>query len=194
MRHLRLFVAVNFPDKIKQSLGFLIQNLRSMPSDASWVREENIHITIQFLGNVPEDQINAIVNALNRSVTGIVPFHLELRGAGVFPSAERPRVLWLGVSGDTPVLFRLRQQVQKELELLYFKPEGRRFSPHLTLARIRSPLGFSPVLERAQRLMQDNGKKIVSTAVNSIELMQSDLKPGGPKYFVLARVPFPGTR
>lgn len=190
MKLMRLFVAVNFPDKIKQSLGSIIRQLRLMPVSASWVREENLHITIQFLGNVPEDRVIPIANALGRAVKGINAFRLKLGGIGVFPSVERPRVLWLGLSGDITVLSCLQRQVQKELKLLDFQPEGRRYSPHLTLARIRSPFGFEDVLEEAKRLTEADSRLVSTIIVDSVELMQSELKPGGPNYCILARIPF----
>ena len=193
MQQMRLFVAVNFPEKTKQFLGSVIRELRTAPSDARWVREENLHITLQFLGNVPVDQVNSVVSALNRSVAGTESFTLELKGAGVFPSAQRPKVLWVGVSGAADALSRLQQRVQRELAALNFEPEKRRFSPHLTLARVKSPYGFSHVLERAEKLAGDLGG-CGRMKVDSIELMQSILKPGGPQYFVLARVPFPVSR
>ena len=192
VRQLRLFVAVNFPDNIKKNLGSIIRELRRLPSDAKWVEEENLHLTVRFLGNVAEDRVPAIVNALSRSVAGIVPFRLEPDGVGVFPSVKRPRVLWAGLSGETAVLARLHRQVSGELGRLGFKPENRKFLPHFTLARVRSPLRFSDVMEKAEKLVQQHGK-FGPAKIASIELMLSELSPKGPKYSVLARIPFTGS-
>ncbi|OPY57751.1 MAG: 2',5' RNA ligase family [Pelotomaculum sp. PtaU1.Bin035] len=172
-------------------LESLIKELRQLPSDAKWVDSKSLHLTVQFLGNVPEIHVPVIVNALNRSVACVAPFKLNLNGIGVFPSIERPRVLWMGMSGETAMLSRLHHQVQKELGHLGFEPEKRRYSPHLTLARVRSPLGFSAVMERAEKLA---GKYSILGLINiaSIELMLSELSPRGPKYFVLARIPLIG--
>jgi len=191
LRQMRLFVAINFPEKVKKRIGLLIKELRKLPSDAKWVDDANLHLTLQFLGNVPETQVPSIVEALNRSVTGISPFRLDLGGVGVFQSIERPRVFWMGVSGETNVLSRLHRQVQEGFGRLGFEPERRRFSPHLTLARLRSPLGFSALLERAEKIAGDYGK-FDSVNVASIELMLSELSSQGPKYFVLSRVSLPG--
>ncbi|MCL6582094.1 MAG: RNA 2',3'-cyclic phosphodiesterase [bacterium] len=152
MRQMRLFIAINFPDKVKQVLGSLIKELRELPSDTKWVEEENLHLTVQFLGNVLEGQVPDVVAALKRSAAGVSPFRLDLGGVGVFPSIERPRVFWAGVSGETAVLSRLHRQVRREMEQIGFEPEKRRFSPHLTLARLRSHLGFPAVMERAEDL------------------------------------------
>ncbi len=192
VRQLRLFIAVNFPNNIKRNLGSIIQELRLLPSDAKWVEEENIHLTVQFLGNVPKEQVPDVVTALSRSVAGVVPFRLELDGVGVFPSVKRPRVLWVGLSGQTAVLARLHRQVRKELGRLGFEPEKRKFLPHLTLARVRSPLRFSDVMEKAEELVHQHGN-LNSAKIASIELMLSELSPKGPRYSVLARIPFTGS-
>lgn len=188
MRQVRLFIAINLTDELKQTIGSIIKDLRRFPCDAKWVEDGHLHLTVQFLGNVPEDQIAFIENALKRSVVDVAPFNLNLSGVGAFPSVERPRVLWVGVSGETAVLSRLHHQVQKEMEPLGFEPEKRRFSPHLTLARVRSPLGFSAVMERAEKLAVKHGQ-FGSAKITSMELMLSELGPKGPKYSVLARIP-----
>jgi len=188
---MRLFVAVNFTDEARKKLGFLIRELRHLPSDLKWVDDANLHLTIQFLGNVPEDQVSALVNVMQHSVNGIYPFRLDLGGVGVFPSAERPRVFWMGISGNTAILFRLQRQVQEGLSKIGFMPEKRRFSPHLTLARVRSVAGFPDVLKRAEMLAGKN-EIICSEKICSIELMLSELSPKGPNYYVLSRIQLPG--
>lgn len=183
-------MAVNFSDEARKIIGYLIRELRKLPSDVKWVDDANLHLTIQFLGNVPEDQVSAIINVLKHSVAGIYPFRLDLGGVGAFPSVERPRVFWMGVSGNTAILSRLQRQVQEGLSQLGFKPEKRRFFPHLTLARVRSVFGFPDVLKKAEILA---GKKFGSEKIGSIELMLSQLSPKGPSYFILSRIPLPGS-
>jgi 2'-5' RNA ligase len=185
MRQMRLFIAINFPEEIKRGLGAFIRNLSQTPSDLRWVRDENLHLTLQFLGNVPEDQVSAVNSAMQNSVNGIGPFELVLEGTGVFPSVQRPRVLWVGISGDTAPLFKLQRQVQREMKLLGFEPENRKFSPHLTLARARSPYGFTEVMKKAQ----ETGKAFGPAKINSVDLMLSELRNNGARYFVLSRAP-----
>lgn len=192
MWQMRLFVAVNFPDQAKAKLGSIVKELRRLPSDLKWVDEQNVHLTIQFLGNVPETLVSAIVDNLNCSVAGIAPFKINLGGVGVFRSVERPRVLWMGISGDTAALARLHAEVQEGLGQLGFEPERRRFSPHLTLGRVRSPLGFSAIIERAKELVAKKGE-LGLINVASIELMLSELSSRGPKYTVLSRIPLVGS-
>ncbi|MCL6634338.1 MAG: RNA 2',3'-cyclic phosphodiesterase [Peptococcaceae bacterium] len=191
MRQMRLFVAINLPEPVKQVLGSFVGELRRLTSDARWVEQGNLHLTLKFLGNVPEEQVPAIIAALERSAAGVPPFRLDLGGVGVFPSMERPRVFWVGVSGETAALSRLHRQVQEEMKQLGFEPENRRFTPHLTLARLRSPLGFAAVLERADMLARQQGR-FGSVKVASMELMLSELSPGGARYSVLAGFSLPG--
>ncbi len=191
MRQVRLFIAINFSDEVKRSLGSFMSELRILPSDAKWVEVENLHLTLLFLGNVPGDQVSSITRALNRSVKGASNFCLDLGGVGVFPGPARPRVFWVGISGDTAALLRLYRQVQKEMGRLGFESGKSRFSPHLTLARFRSPTGFSAVMERAEKVAGEH-KIFSSVKVNSVELMLSELGPKGPKYSVLAGVPLAG--
>lgn len=190
LRQMRLFVAVNFSDATRKKIASLAGELQKLPSDVKWVKEANFHLTVQFLGNVEEERVPGIVNALQKAVIGINSFTLALGGTGVFPSVERPRILWLGISGEVAVLSRLQRQVQEGFRQIGFPPEKRRFSPHLTLARIRSPYGFSELLKQAQILVEKN--KFSSVHINSIELMLSDLKPNGPVYSVLSRIPLTG--
>ena len=190
MRQMRLFIAVNLPVEIKRSLGSFIQVLRRFPLDARWVTEANLHLTLQFLGNVSEERVPAIVQGLNRAAAGVAPFKLVISGVGVFPSVERPRVLWVGVSGETIILTDLHRRVQEEMGLLGFEAERRRFSPHLTLAR-RSPRGFRKLLQKAEEYAE-RAKSFGETRVVSIELMQSELSPAGAKYYVLASMPLSG--
>lgn len=191
LRQMRLFVAVNFPFEIKKAVGSFIQDLRKLSADLKWVEPENLHLTVQFLGNVSEEQVPDVTEALNRAAAGIAPFSLKLSGVGVFPSRERPRVFWAGAAGDTAPLLKLSRQVRRELKELGFDPGENAFSPHLTLARLRSPAGFSDVLDRAEKAAEN---RVFGTAkIKTVDLMLSELGPGGPKYFTLARAPLAGS-
>ena len=187
MRRMRLFVAVNFPFEIKKALGLFIQDLKKVKADLKWVEPENLHLTLHFLGNVRQEQAPAVTEALSRSAAGITPFTLKLSGVGVFPSREKPRVFWAGAAGDTAALLQLSRQVRHEMKELGFDPGKNKFSPHLTLARLRSPAGFSEVMGRAEKAAEN---KILGAAkISTVDLMLSELGPGGPKYFTMARAP-----
>jgi 2'-5' RNA ligase len=189
---MRLFVAVNFPAKIKNEIGSLIDDLKGIPADLKWVEAHNLHLTLQFLGNVSEAQITAVAEALKKSAEGVGPFTLKVSGVGAFPAREKPRVFWAGITGETGILLNLSRQVQREMKVLGFAPGKNRFSPHLTLARLRSSAGFPELIERAEKLAEK--KDFGSAKIKTIELMLSELSPKGPKYFALASVPLTGTK
>jgi 2'-5' RNA ligase len=191
LRQMRLFVAVNFSYEIKKNIGLFIKELRTIHADLKWVEPENLHLTVQFLGNVSEEQVPEVIESLKRSAAGIPPITLKLSGVGVFPSRERPRVFWAGTAGETDSLLQLSRQVQNEFKGLGFDSGKNKFSPHLTLARLRSPAGFSDVIDRAEKIAVN---KIFGTAkIATVDLMLSELGPKGPKYFTLARVPLAGS-
>lgn len=180
-------MAVSFSDETRRKIDSLIGELRRLPCNMKWVDEINLHLTVQFLGNVPEGQVAVVADILQRAVAGIAPFRLDLGGCGVFPKPERPQVFWLGISGDVAALSCLHGRVQKELNQLGFKTEKRRFSPHLTLARVRSVAGFAELLKKAECLLVGKQEIVASEVIGSIELMLSELSPRGPQYTVLSK-------
>ncbi len=184
---IRAFVAVNFPPRVKAALGQVINELKKYPAQAKWVEAGGIHLTLQFLGNICSEQVPKIVTALEKCCCEVQPFYVRLSGTGVFPSLSKPRVLWVGVEEKTGRLAALYNCVQAGLADLGFRPEERRFVPHLTLARLKSGTGFPALAEKAAFLVGGAGD--LSCPVNSVELMQSDLTPRGAVYSVLASVP-----
>jgi len=185
LRLVRLFVAVNFPGEIKTDLSALQGKLKRATSDARWVREENFHLTIQFLGDTPVEQVPLVASALQHAATGIGPISLCFKGVGFFPDERKPRVLWLGVDGEVEMLAKLHRQVQKALEPLGFASEKRRFSPHLTLARFKSAHGLDDLIKATRQL---ENSSVGPVRIGSVDLMQSELGAGSPRYYVLAGV------
>jgi 2'-5' RNA ligase len=130
---MRLFVAVDLPDAVKNQL----ERLRADIPGAVWVKRQALHLTLQFLGDgIPEERLPEIIGALQAVDTA--PFDLTLKGVGRFPPGDRkpPRVLWVGVTGAPP-LNDLYRQVTGSLTRLGFAPDERGFSPHITLARLK---------------------------------------------------------
>ena len=185
LKKFRLFVAVNFSDKTKNTIEALIKELKIIPADAKWVSRKNLHITLKFLGDTPDEQIPAVITTLEQAAVGLAPLELKLGGFGVFPGQNRPRVFWLGSAGETAMLAKLQAQVESGLEQLGFKQERGRFTPHLTLARLRSPVNINEVLEKADRLYAKDSI-VAKETISSFELMSSVLSPKGPSYSVMA--------
>ncbi len=186
---LRLFVALEPPDQVRRRLRALQDELKraagASVGDAKWVAVENLHLTLQFLGGVPEERRGAIEAAIGEAAATATPLHLDVHGAGAFPSGRRARVLWAGLQGDLDRLGEFVAELGRRLAALGFPPEERPFSPHLTLARARDPLGL-PGLAAALARCGDGPS--ARWPVQEVVLFQSHLSPRGPCYEALARL------
>lgn len=134
---MRLFVAVLLPDEIKQELSKWSSFLQQQPQFTfrKWVHPEDLHITLQFLGDIPSARIPHIIECLQASVTTRSPFQICIKSLGTFGRPNYPSVLWGSIDGQIDQLRSLQQQVVSKLTPLGFAPEERPYSPHLTLAR-----------------------------------------------------------
>src|SRR4030042_3222088 len=138
MEPIRAFVAIELPEQVKAVLTQLQHDLkRSKIASVKWAGPEGIHLTLKFLGNVDASEMPNLKEALSGAVSGVAPFSLELGNPGAFPNTQAPRVVWVGVGGEMETLQTLHNNVGRELAPLGFSPEGRSFSPHLTLGRVR---------------------------------------------------------
>ena len=156
-----------------------------MARDVAWVAPGNLHLTLKFLGTVPETRIDAIVDALTQSGLDLRPFEARIRGLGAFPSGTRPRVIWAGVTDGANEMVELARRVDAALAELGFAREERPFSPHVTLGRVRRP-GRDPALTEALGLatVREFGRMRVPGAA----LMRSELGPRGARYTELAKM------
>lgn len=180
----RLFIALELPPDVSKTIEQTQSDLkRLVPSRAArWVRLEGIHLTLKFLGDVPVGQVDDLNSALVEAASRHRTFELSMQGMGCFPDAKRPRVLWLGVTGDMPQLRALQADVEKHISPLGYPPESRRFSPHLTLARADRRASRED-LARLGKLSEDHDPgHLISWRVDTVSLMRSQLKPSGAVY------------
>ena len=184
-RPVRVFVAVPLPADLKSKLALIQDTFRTLPFEATWVRMEGFHITLKFLGEVKPIQIEGIVSALRDAVTGYGLFSLRLGGMGVFPNEANPKVLWVGVVDGAQHLGQLQRSVDSYLEHLGFQPEGRRFTPHLTIARFKRVAGRSPLVDH---LKMHHRTVFGEIEVHQLELVESQLHPSGARYVTLNTV------
>ena len=143
---MRAFVAVDLPEELRAELRSRQRSLHKAARGARWVRHEGIHLTLKFLGEVPDERVDETSKTL-ASLPAFTPFKLQVKGIGFFPQARRPRVLWVGIE-PCPPLVALAAQVNKSLEAIGFAGEQRAFQPHLTLAHFRVPRP-QPEIEKA---------------------------------------------
>jgi 2'-5' RNA ligase len=180
---LRLFIAIELPADVLATLNDLQHNLQRDPALARlrWVRPEGIHITLKFLGPVPAERCSEIEGAVARSVAGIPPFELHLGKLGTFGSSRSPRVLCVDVAGDLDTLAKLQSQVEAELGPLGFPAESRRFSPHLTLARVPPERATEAARPLAEAVASHDAPRATIRA-EVLSLVNSDRQRGGAVY------------
>ena len=176
MEAIRLFVAISVPPEVLSILTDIQNRLKKLGLDAKWVKPENIHLTLKFLGSTI--QVLQIKQSLDKVVSN--KFVITLHGIKVFPNLKKPRVLSVDVQTPCDPLSQLHKKIELNLAPLGFAPEPRPFNPHLTLARIKS--GKNKKL-LAQPL--DSIGHIASFKVKSIHLYQSRLTREGATYTVL---------
>ena len=142
MAALRTFIAIDVPPAVLDTITRIQNRFKPLGLHASWVKPGNIHLTLKFLGDTDPDRIPGIQNKLTETLAPFAPFRLSLNSVGVFPDTKNPRVLWLGLKDDEEKLKILQAAVEKASASVGFPREQRPFSPHLTLARIKSPKGM----------------------------------------------------
>ena len=183
MEQVRSFIAIELPGELKAELVELEARLKSgSQSGVKWVDPYSIHLTLKFLGNVVTDRINEITKVMEEATRGISAFRLEVKGLGAFPNLRRVQVVWAGVEGELDKLRTLQQRIDSSMEPFGFLKESRRFSPHLTLARVRNQASLSE-RQRLGQLIADTGFKAVhGIRVDAVNLMRSQLTREGAIY------------
>ena len=190
MEEIRSFIAIELPDELKRELTKLEAQLKANDTPfVKWVDPSGIHLTLKFLGNVNLKQIEEIVRAMEKAVVGISPFRLEVKDLGVFPGPARVRVVWVGLGDDLDTLTRLQERIEANVSPLGFPPEGRPFSPHLTLARVREEATPQERESLGQLITVTKAALSFSFTVTSLSLMRSILSREGALYSQLASIP-----
>ncbi len=184
---MRCFVAVNFPEEIREKVGKFASSLSSgaVGRVVRWVRPENIHLTLKFLGPVDRKALPELWSALETALAGHAPFGLTVKGAGVFPPRGRPRAAWVGRAGETAALAALQSAVEFAFEPLGFPREKRPFTPHLTVGRVRDPRRLTPLASEIAAAGEREWGKCV---VERVHFVRSELFPTGPRYSILKEV------
>jgi 2'-5' RNA ligase len=188
---MRCFVAIDLPDDVRAALGGAQARLRAAAprADVRWVDPGKMHLTLKFLGEVAEERLGGVRDALDRVTGPTCPFAVACTGLGVFPGPSRPRVVWAGITGGLRELGLLAAQVERVVEPLGFLPERRPFRGHITLGRVRSPRGVGPM---TRALEQAGGADFGGRMVTEVVLYRSHLSPKGARYEPIARFPLAG--
>jgi len=188
-------VAVELPEEIRDVLETQQNTLRSAMGRAAgavrWTRPESVHLTLQFLGDIPTGHVASISEVIADACAGAKPLGLTLDGIGAFPNLSRPRIVWVGMQGDIEPLRKIASRIAELLKPLGYKPD-KPFSPHITLGRIRDTARTDELRAISDALTSQASRRASNAAitVNSISLMESHLQSGGSVYTQLANLPF----
>ena len=187
--HVRLFVACEVPDDVRETIGETIEGLRKKSGAAvRWIRADGVHVTLKFLGEVPVKKLPAVKLAIQEAVVGHAPFELEFSNIGTFGGREGLRLMWVGIAGDVLRLEALVRAVNAALAVVGFEPERRPFRPHLTLGRVRDEISTR---HRAEIEVAVGKSTVppVSWRTAQVSLMRSRLTTAGATYEVIATFP-----
>ncbi|TEU04748.1 MAG: RNA 2',3'-cyclic phosphodiesterase [Dehalococcoidia bacterium] len=193
MEKIRAFIAIELPDPVKDSLSSLEDRLRPAEHPyVKWVDPQGIHLTLKFLGNIAPDQVPRIIEAITLASQGTSPLKLQIGGLGAFPNLQRPRVIWVAVTGEVDPLIALQRGMDQALVPLGFAIERRPFSPHLTLGRLRERASLVERNSIGKLVMATKSEGSPAQEVKQISLMRSTLTPSGAIYSRLASIELKG--
>ena len=186
----RAFLSISLGGEVRSTLGVILHRVEAAGAPGvRLVRPESIHLTLKFLGDTSGPRIDAVKAAVGQAVRDERRFGLTLGRPGVFPSRRSPRVLWIGLDGDLDRLADLQQRVEEAVGTAGFAREARRFTPHLTIGRVRERTDRDRTLPAVEALLAADIPTDVRIDVRSVHLMRSILLPTGAAYDVLAELP-----
>ncbi len=186
---IRSFIAADLPDESKRILRGLQDQLKTgNRAPVKWVDPGSIHLTLKFLGNIDAGMVDKILAVITEAVREVRPFSLELKEPGVFPNLNRVRVVWVGLGGDVARLALVQKRIEEDLVSLGFPAEGRRFSPHFTLGRVREQASPEERRHLGQLIADSAFKGGSRFTVDAVHLMKSQLTREGPIYTRLGSI------
>lgn len=183
--HWRVFCAINLPLVIREMvMAHSLRLRKSVPeAQASWSRPDNIHLTLKFLGEIPQTRVEELSRAAANAATDQGSFPISVHGSGVFPTHGQPRVLWIGIEDLKGKLGEVYRRLEDECAKVGFKKEERPFHPHLTVARLRKPQ-HARTLADAHKAMEFEPAE---WTVSELLVIRSELSSNGSKYTNVSR-------
>jgi 2'-5' RNA ligase len=175
---IRAFIAVNISDDQKREASAMVRRLSSLGARVKWVESSNLHITLKFLGDTDEKLLPELYESVEIALKDAAGFDLSFEGLGCFPNPRRPKVIWIGIKDGYENLKSMAGQIEKAVVPLGFEPEGRPFSAHLTIGRVKDDRGIELLTKELPALQFLSSVSSISKAV----FYQSTLRPDGPIY------------
>ena len=182
----RTFIAAELSGEVREFLARCQERLRRTGADVRWVRTDQIHLTLVFLGNVAAERLESLEAAVRGAAAGYGAMMLRAQGAGKFPPRGLPRVVWIGIEEPTGRLAALQKAVAEAAVPFAEKKEDRAYAAHLTFGRARSAKNARPLDEAIAAMAGETGPAF---EVREVVIFQSALSPQGPTYTALARIP-----
>ena len=176
---IRSFIAVELPEHIRSTIFDVQKGLKPGIKGMKWVKPENIHLTLRFLGDIGRREIDGAKDAIGEAAREVSPFFLSAKGMGAFPGLSRPRVMWIGLGGEVEKLRELSRIINIKLDINGIEREQRKFKGHLTIGRVKGRINPAQLIESIKK-MKDFESEAFS--VDRIILFKSELKPEGPTY------------
>lgn len=191
METVRTFIAIVLPEPLLRRLASVQQQLeqKAPPGSVRWVNPEGIHLTLKFLGDTPTAKLEAIRAALAAVASRSAPCAFAVGGLGCFPNVRKPRVIWVGVRPLGGELAALRQAVEAAMKPLGFPPEGREFTPHLTLGRVRDRIPPADLSRLGALVSSTEVGTLGEVTAQRFFLIRSLLRPTGAEYTPLMEFP-----
>jgi 2'-5' RNA ligase len=177
---LRLFVALQLDEKAKDLLADIQQRLAALDRAVRWVQPESIHLTLKFLGEVPDERVPQVAEALD-ALGELRSFLFEMEGIGYFGNPRSPRVIWTGIRMPNVMLTTIQKKCEDVLAVLGFPPEARAYLPHLTLGRVKDFHAARQIIQAVEGVKSQASEQVTQTATE-VTLFQSILRPEGPEY------------
>ena len=185
---MRAFIAIELSPPIREKLAELQALLKKSGADVKWVKPDNIHLTLKFLGEIDEEKRGKIEEIIENTARASKQFPISLSSLGAFPKIEFPRVIWVAIDqGDKEVKI-LAKDLEERIEKLGIPKEERPFSSHITIGRVRSPLNKDKLTQVLKESENYFSNKIIEFNAGKITLFKSALGPSGPAYEALKEV------
>lgn len=185
MSVVRAFIAVELNEDVRNTIRTVETDFAGLGCDIKWVKPENAHLTLKFLGDVKIKKIESISQTLKEVSANMSPIRTGLSGLGVFPGTKQPRVLWVGLEDPDKKIVRLAESVDSALGNIGFAKEKRAFTPHITLGRLRSGKNVSSLMGRLQSYTLPPG---IKQTIAHITVFKSTLTSQGPIYEALDKI------
>jgi 2'-5' RNA ligase len=179
---IRCFIAIELSPDNQEKLNPIIKELKTSGADVKWVKPENIHLTLIFLGHADAKQISEIEKILEATAKEFAKFEFQLSELGAFPKITSPRVIWVNAQEPIGIIKKIVSQLEEKLEKLGFAKEDREFTPHITIGRVRSSRGRIYLKDKLETTKISSA---IIQQVDKITLFKSTLTPSGPIYEIL---------